>query len=94
MLTRTLRHSRSAPSLRALSPAPPSIGQISHLHSTPVKGAGKLASSAVSTPLAAGLREKTVVELRAELKKRGMPTTGRKEDVPAIANDDVNDSSL
>lgn len=81
MLTRTLRHSRSAPTLRALSPGPPSQGQIAHIHSTPVSAAAKSAANSVGNSLAAGWREKTVVELRAELKRRGLPTSGRKDEV-------------
>jgi len=93
MLTRTLRHSRSAPTLRALSPGPPSAGQIAHIHSTPV-AAAKAAQSTAGGPLAAGWRERTVVELKAELKRRGLPTSGRKEEVPAMNGDDANDSLL
>lgn len=79
MLSRTLRHSRSAPSLRALSPGPQ--GQIAHIHSSPSVAAAKNAASAITSPLAQGWREKTVVELKAELKRRGLPTSGRKEEV-------------
>jgi hypothetical protein len=83
MLSRTLRHSRSAPSLRALSPAPQ--GQIAHIHSSPSVAAPKSAASApVGSPLAKGWRGKTVVELKGELKKRGLPTSGRKEEVRPI----------
>src|ERR1700733_8910594 len=92
MLSRTLRHSRSAPSLRALSPAPQ--GQIAHIHASPATRAVKSTSStSVGSPLAKTWREKTVVELKAELKKRGLPTSGRKEDVPLPLNED-NDSLL
>jgi SAP domain len=81
MLSRTLRHSRSAPSLRALSPGP-GQGQIAHIHSNPsATAAVKSAKPPVGSPLAKGWREKTVVELKAELKRRGLPTTGRKEEV-------------
>lgn len=83
MLSRTLRHSRSAPSLRALSPGPQ--GQIAHIHSTSsVNAAAKSAAQAQGSAggaLAKGWREKTVVELKAELKRRGLPTSGRKEEV-------------
>jgi len=67
-----------------LSPGPPSSGQIANLHSTPVAAAKSAAKSAIGTPLAAGWREKTVVELKAELKKRGLPTSGKKEDVTSL----------
>ena len=79
MLSRTLRHSRSAPSLRGISPGPQ---QVSHIHSAPSIAAAKSAAQApVGSPLAKGWREKTVVELKAELKRRGLPTSGRKEEV-------------
>jgi hypothetical protein len=82
MLSRTLRHSRSAPSLRALSPGPQ---QAAHIHSTPSIAAAKSAAQApVGSPLANGWREKTVVELKAELKRRGLPTSGRKEEVLSL----------
>src|SRR5271155_5601016 len=80
MLPRTLRHSRSAPTLRgALSP-PHTHPSQAHLHtSSPLKSA---TPGAPGTPTATkSWREKTVVELRAELKRRGLSTTGRKEDV-------------
>lgn len=84
MLSRTLRHSRSAPSLRALSPGPQQAAQF---HSSPAISAAKSAAQTpLGSPIAKGWREKTVVELKAELKRRGLPTSGRKEEVslPAI----------
>jgi hypothetical protein len=80
MLSRTLKHSRSAPSLRALSPGPQR--QIAHIHNTPsVNAAKNPARAPAGGVLAKGWREKTVVELKAELKRRGLPTSGRKEEV-------------
>ena len=79
MLSRTLRHSRSAPSLRALSPG---SQQAAQYRSTPAISAAKSAGQApLGSPITKGWREKTVVELKAELKRRGLPTSGRKEEV-------------
>jgi hypothetical protein len=79
MLSRTLRHSRSAPSLRALSPGPQ---QAAHIHSTPSLSAANPAGQAsTGSNLRQGWWEKTVVELKAELRRRGLPTSGRKEEV-------------
>jgi len=82
MLSRTLRHSRLAPSLRALSPAPQQ-GQIAYLHSNHSASAAKaVAQSPAESSLPRGWRELTVVELKAELKRRGLRRTGKKEEVP------------
>lgn len=82
MLSRTLRHSRSPPSRAALSLGP-QRGQIAHIHSTPFVAAAKSAAQPPpGSPIAKkGWREKTVVELKAELKRRGLPITGKKEEV-------------
>jgi len=82
MLSRTLRHSRLAPSLRAPLPAPQQ-GQIAHLHSNPSAPTAKaVAQSPAGSSLTRGWREKTVVELKVELKRRGLRCTGKKEEVP------------
>jgi SAP domain len=79
MLSRTFRRSRVAPSLRALSGPQ---GQMAYIHSTPSVAAAKSAlHGPLGSPLAKRWREKTVVELKAELKRRGLQTTGRKEEV-------------
>lgn len=81
MLSRTLRHSPLVPSLRLRS-----LGQqqgwIARLHSTPSVSAAKAVDQTpAGSSLANGWRERTVVELKAELKRRGLPVTGKKEEV-------------
>jgi SAP domain len=80
MLSLRLRRSRLSYFLYARSPWPPQ-GQIAHIYSTP-----SIAAAAKSTvqqpamiPLAKEWRKKTVVELKAELRRRGLSTTGKKE---------------
>lgn len=69
-----------APSLRTSSLG--QQGQIGRLHSTPSVFAAKaVGQTPAGSPLANGWREKTVVELKAELKRRGLPVTGKKEEV-------------
>jgi hypothetical protein len=81
MLSRTLRHSRLLPSPR-LQSLGHQQGWIACLHSAPSVSAAKAVDQAPSgTSLANGWREKTVVELKAELKRRGLSVTGKKEEV-------------
>ena len=80
MLSRILRRSRLAPSPQAPSPHQ---RQIRHLHSTPSVCAAKdVCQTPTGSLLSKGWREKTVVELKVELKRRGLPITGKKEEVP------------
>lgn len=84
MLPRTLRHSRSAPALRgAISPAQhPSQAHL-HTSSSALKSAAPAPPGTPTSPTKSW-RERTVVELRAELKRRGLPTTGKKDDVSIL----------
>ena len=82
MLSRTRGHFRLARSLRALSLGQQQ-GQIARLHSTPFVSAAKaVGQTPAGSSLAKGWREKTVVELKAELKRRGLPISGKKEEAP------------
>jgi len=79
MLSRTIGHSQRARSIRAISLA--LRGDKAHIHSNHVVAGGK--STTQSTPLislAKEWRQKTVIELKAELKRRGLLTTGKKEE--------------
>ena len=82
MLSRALRHSKSAPILRA---------QVQNIHiSTPVKKPSAAALTPVRTPttpssstrpVPTNFKNKTVNELKVELKARGLKTSGRKDEV-------------
>jgi hypothetical protein len=50
---------------------------MAHLH----QSAAAAKTAAQGSPLTKQWREKTVVELKAELKRRGLPTSGRKDEV-------------
>ena len=81
MLSLTWRHSRPGASPHALSRLL-QLRQVAHIHSNPSIAASKsTAKASVESPLAKGWREKTVVELKVELKQRGLPITGKKEEV-------------
>ena len=71
-----MAQSLRAPSLRQQQ------GQIARLHPThSVSAANDIGQTPAGSPLANGWREKTVVELKVELKRRGLPVTGKKEEV-------------
>src|SRR5271169_2742162 len=76
LIRTTLRPSRSTPSLCAVSttahcaPAP-SIGQVAPAHSS-LRGGLRAAGE---------WKELTVAEIKAELKRRGLSVTGRKDEV-------------
>ena len=79
MLQRTLGPPRLSLSLRAF--ARTKQGQLVCIHSSSLAATDSSAESPAYSPLARGWREKRVLELKAELKRRGLPTTGKKDEV-------------
>ena len=84
MLSRTLRSSRSAPSLRSSANGGGQAQQaLLHTSSPVTKPSPALMRSSQPSPLKGSSPRKdfTVAELKLELKSRGLKTTGRKQEV-------------